>query len=256
MSNHDAQSSPTHIEDSSRPSRPSLNDRIRRTPGTFALIGITLFFFLGQMLSTQLFGYDWVLEISVKSKPEILAGQFWRIISPIFVHVGITHIFVNMYSLYAIGPAVERFFGTLRFLVVYFLSGIGGVALSLAFSPSPSAGASGAIFGLLGALGTFLFIHRGLFGRLGQQQLRQIVIVAVLNLVVGLAPGIDQWGHVGGFITGIALAAAIGPRYERTLDALGETTVVDSRPWQMVRPNAVLAGGVIFIITFIALFIF
>ncbi len=255
MSANNTQDSSTHIEDPQRPRRPSLNERIRLTPGTFSLIGVTLLFFLGQMVSAQLIGYDWVLEISVKSKPEILAGQFWRIISPMFVHVGITHIFVNMYSLYAIGPAVERFFGTIRLLVIYFLSGIGGVALSLAFSPSPSAGASGAIFGLLGALGTFLFIHRGLFGRLGQQQLRQIVVVAVLNLVIGLTPGIDQWGHFGGFVTGIALAAAIGPRYERTQVTLGQTAMVDRRTWQSVQPNAILAGGIVIIITFIAIFI-
>jgi rhomboid protease GluP len=246
---------PTQIEDPQRPRRPSLNERIRQTPGTFSLIGVTLFFFLSQMVSAQLIGYDWVLEISVKSKPDILAGQFWRIISPMFVHVGITHIFVNMYSLYVIGPPVERFFGTVRFLVIYFLSGIGGVALSLAFSPSPSAGASGAIFGLLGALGAFLFIHRGLFGRMGQQQLRQIVVVAVLNLVIGLAPGIDQWGHFGGFVTGIALAASIGPRYERSQDTLGQTAMVDTRTWQSVRPDAILAGGIVIIITFIAIFL-
>ena len=248
-------SAPNHVEVPQQPRRPSLNERIRQTPGTFSLIGVTLFFFLGQMVSAQLVGYDWVLEMSVKSKPEILAGQFWRIISPMFVHVGITHIFVNMYSLYVIGPQVERFFGTIRLLVIYFLSGIGGVALSLAFSPSPSAGASGAIFGLLGALGAFLFIHRGLFGRLGQQQLRQIVIIAVLNLVIGLAPGIDHWGHFGGFITGIALTAVIGPRYERTQNSLEQTAVVDTRTWESVRPNALLAGGIVVIITFIAIFI-
>jgi hypothetical protein len=90
---------------------------------------------------------------------------------------------------------------------------------------------------------------------MGQQQLRQIVIVAVLNLVIGLAPGIDQWGHFGGFITGIALAVVIGPRYERTQDTLEQTAVVDKRTWQSVRPNAILAGGVVVIITFIAIFI-
>ncbi len=114
---------PTHVEAPQQPRRPSLNERIRQSPGTFSLIGVTLFFFLSQMVSAQLVGYDWVLEIGVKSKPEILAGQFWRIISPMFVHVGITHIFVNMYSLYVIGPPVERFFGTIRMLVIYSFPG-------------------------------------------------------------------------------------------------------------------------------------
>lgn len=245
----------SNLENPPQPSRPALSTRMRQTPGTFGLIAVTLVIFLSQMASAQLFGYDVVLEIGAKSKPEILGGQIWRIISPLFVHVGITHIFVNMYSLFAIGPAVERFFGTIRFLIVYFLSGIGGVALSLAFSPYPSAGASGAIFGLLGALGTFLFLHRQLFGRIGQQQLRQIIIVAVLNLVVGLAPGIDHWGHLGGFVTGILLAALIGPRFERTTDITGQSTIRDTRTWQDVKPNILVASAVILAITLLSVFI-
>ena len=225
--------------------RPSFSEQISRFPGTFGLIAFTLVIFAGQFLSNQLLGLDLVLEYGAKSKIAIVNGDIWRLATPMFVHVGLTHIFVNMYSLYAIGPAVERFFLTARFLIIYMLAGVGGVALSLALSPFPSAGASGAIFGLLGALGTFLYLHRELFGKLGQLQLRQIVLVAILNLALGLAPGIDHWGHLGGLITGILLAWVIGPRYEIVWDDWGQSTYVDRQPLDSVWPRVVVATGVV-----------
>jgi rhomboid protease GluP len=83
-----------------------------RFPGTFFFIAITVTVFLAQIAASQLAGYDMLLEYGAKSRAEILSGEVWRLVTPIFLHVGIPHIFVNMYSLYAIGPAVERFFGT------------------------------------------------------------------------------------------------------------------------------------------------
>ena len=215
----------------------------RQFPGTYSLIAITLVVFLGQFLSVELLQFDWLLEMGAKSGPEILSGEIWRFITPIFLHVTIPHVLINMYSLYAIGPAVERFFGTARFVAVYLLCGIAGVILSLAFSPHPSAGASGAIFGLLGALGAFLYLHRGLFGRFGRIQLRQIVLVALLNLGLGLMPGIDNWGHLGGLLAGIALTIFLGPRFEAVWDSGENGRLVDRRPWDEVRALFIAAAG-------------
>ena len=223
----------------------------KQFPGTYSLIAITLVIFLGQFLSVELFQFDWLLEMGAKSGPEILSGEIWRFITPIFLHVTIPHVLINMYSLYAIGPAVERFFGTARFIAVYLLCGIAGVILSLAFSPYPSAGASGAIFGLLGSLGAFLYLHRGLFGRFGLIQLRQIVLVALLNLGLGLMPGIDNWGHLGGLLAGIALTFFLGPRYE----ASGENgQLVDRRPWDEVRVLFIAAAGFLAAIALVVVF--
>ncbi|MGD2058083.1 MAG: rhomboid family intramembrane serine protease, partial [Anaerolineales bacterium] len=193
------------------PEQPVRQPRTRRPldfkqfPGTYGLIAFTVLVFFGQFLSESLFRVDWLLQLGMKSGEEIANGQYWRFVTPIFLHIGILHLFVNMYSLYAIGPAVERFFGTARFLAQYLLSGFAGVIFSLAFSPYPSAGASGAIFGLLGSLGAFLYAHRELFGQFGRFQLRQIAIVALLNLGLGLMPGIDNWGHLGGLLAGVLL---------------------------------------------------
>ena len=226
----------------------------KQFPGTYSLIAITLVVFLGQFLSVELLQFDWLLEMGAKSGPEILSGEIWRFVTPMFLHVTIPHVLINMYSLYAIGPAVERFFGTARFVAVYLLCGIAGVILSLAFSPYPSAGASGAIFGLLGSLGAFLYLHRGLFGRFGLIQLRQIVLVALLNLGLGLMPGIDNWGHLGGLLAGIALTFFLGPRFEAVWTSGENGRLVDQRPWDEVRALFIAAAGFLAAIALVVVF--
>jgi len=170
------------------------------------------------------------------------------------LHIGLPHLFVNMYSLFAIGPAVERFFGTPRFIATYFLSGLAGTIFSLAFSPYASAGASGAIFGLLGSLGAFLYLHRVLFGRLGQIQLRQILFVALLNLALGLMPGIDNWGHLGGLLSGACLSYLLGPRYQVHWDELGSPRLSDARPWHKSRIQYLLAAVLLGVLAVASLF--
>jgi rhomboid protease GluP len=159
-------------------------------------------------------GFDLVLGLGAKDNLALEQGQFWRFISPIFIHGDLIHVAVNMYSLFVLGPVIERFFGGWLMLVVYLLSGVAGVVASWYFTPQLSVGASGAIFGLLGALGGFLLVNRETFGVAGRMQFRQILIVALLNLTLGLSPGIDNWGHLGGLIFGVGLAWFICPQYQ------------------------------------------
>lgn len=222
--------------------RPRRRFGFEQFPGTFSLITLTVLVFIGQLLSEFLFQVDWLLQLGAKSGEAIADGQYWRFITPMFLHIGVLHLFVNMYSLYAIGPAVERFFGTPRFLAQYLLSGFAGVIFSLAFSPFPSAGASGSIFGLLGSLGAFLYVHREIFGQFGRIQLRRIVFVALLNLGLGLMPGIDNWGHLGGLLAGTFLTLLLGPRFEIVWVNLDERQVRDDRPWENSRSYYLLAA--------------
>ncbi|MGD8813080.1 MAG: rhomboid family intramembrane serine protease, partial [Anaerolineales bacterium] len=145
---------------------------IRRFPATFGLIAVTAVFFVLQWLSEWILGVDLVFFYGVKLREAVAVGQIWRLITPVFIHIGIVHFIVNMYSLFVLGPAVETLFGSQRMLLFYLVSGVGGVAFSMLFSASLSAGASGAIFGLLGALVTFLFVHRRILGRRGMLQFR------------------------------------------------------------------------------------
>lgn len=235
------------------PAAPTLLQRARRFPATFGLIAITALVFLVQLLAEALAGGDILLYYGAKINANLAAGEAWRLVTPIFLHAGVLHIGVNMYSLWALGPAVERFFGHARFLAVYLLSGIGGVLLSLVLSPDPSVGASGAIFGLLGSLATFLYLHRATFGQLGAAQLRQLVFVALINLAMGLTPGIDNWGHVGGLVTGSLLALFLGPRFSATLLPDGRPRLVDVHPGQQVSVRIGLASVAIMLLAILAM---
>jgi membrane associated rhomboid family serine protease len=211
-------------------------------------------FYLAQEISGMLLGGDIVISYGAKINEAIYAGEYWRFITPIFVHAGIWHIFVNMYSLNAIGPAVEGFFKSQRMLVVYLFSGIAGVIFSLAFTPNPSVGASGAIFGILGALGTFLFLHKDSLGEAGRAYLRRIAMVALLNLGLGLAPGIDNWGHLGGLLAGSALAWFLGPKFELSWISNEESSkLIDQRPWKEIWTRIFTAAAVIAFLAYLAM---
>ena len=217
--------------------RLELTQMIRRFPVTFSLIGITLLVFLLQLLSEYFLGVDLVLYYGAKINSEILRGQIWRLVTPLFIHAGILHFAVNMYSLYAIGPTIEQYFSRNRFLYVYIISGVGGVLLSFFFSSNPSVGASSAIFGLIGTLGGFLFLHRKVLNV--RDQLQRIISITVINLIIGMSPGIDNWGHVGGLIAGIILSFVIGPRY-RLVQTLQGLTVIDQKKWSTLRRESTL----------------
>ena len=126
-------------------------------------------------------------------------GELYRLVTYMFLHAGIVHIGLNMYSLYIIGPRVEDFFGKWKYALIYFISGICGGLLSIGVTPNVvSVGASGAIFGLFGALIYFGYNYRGYIGAMIRSQ---IVPIVIYNLFMGLfIPGIDMWGHVGGLI--------------------------------------------------------
>ena len=136
-------------------------------------------------------------------------GEVYRLITYMFLHGGLIHIFFNMYSLYIVGPRVEDFFGKWKFLLIYLISGISGGLLSIAMNGDViSVGASGAIFGLFGALLYFGYNYRGYIGAIIKSQILPIVIY---NLLIGFfISGIDMWGHVGGFIGGIITTYALG----------------------------------------------
>ncbi len=141
-------------------------------------------------------------------------GEVYRLLTSAFLHDGIFHIALNMYALYLFGPQLEAALGRLRFIVLYVVSALGGSALSYAFAPpnQPSLGASGAVFGLLGA---YLVISR----KLGRDTTGVMVLLAI-NFAYGfLVPRIDWRAHLGGLIAGalVAVVMAYAPRERRNL---------------------------------------
>jgi rhomboid protease GluP len=185
---------------------------------TYTILGITIAFFLLQLLTKYLFGYDLLIELGAKSNQYIRAGQIWRFFTPMLLHdssYGLPlHIGFNMYALYIIGVGLERRFGHGRFLVLYILSGFAGSVFSFLLSSADSIGASGAIFGLIGAEGIFLYQNRKLLGSQVKRAINNVIFIVVLNLFLGLSPGIDNWAHVGGLMGGLIFAWFAGPHWE------------------------------------------
>jgi len=174
-----------------------------------------------------------LVKFGAKVNELIVQGQLWRLVTPIFLHIGIVHLAFNTYAIYGFGSQIERFFGTPRFLGLYLVSGIAGVLASFSFSRHASAGASGAVFGLLGTEATFFYRYRSAFGRRGQQRLYNILIVIGYNLALTfVAPSIDVWGHLGGLVSGAALSWWLMPHYAVTLTERGPALVDTNRPRQ------------------------
>ena len=221
---------------------------------TTVLIVVTGIVYLIQLLSSFLAGYDIPAFLGLKANELIMVGQYWRFITPVFLHGSILHLGFNMYALYILGRRMERFYGSLRFLGLYIIAGIWGNLLSFLLTISPSLGSSTAVFGLLGAEGIFIFQHRELFGEQFQKALRQIIQVAVINILIGLSPGIDNWGHIGGLLGGIAFSWFGGPLFE-IQGSPPLLKMVDKRPGEkagliFILNLMVLIGFIIVIIRF------
>lgn len=155
-----------------------------------------------------------ILMSGAKVNSAIAAGQYYRLLSPMFLHASGSHLLVNSFSLHSTGPSVESWFGKARFLSLYLMSGISGNVLSYLCSPTPAVGASGAIFGLVGASVVILGRHRRILGPRARKGLQSLGYIVLMNFGIGMTPGsrVDNFGHLGGFLGGIAFSYLLGPR--------------------------------------------
>ena len=137
-----------------------------------------------------------------------LAGQWWRLLTSCFIHIGVLHLLANMYALYRVGGEVERWWGPVRYLVIYLFAGLGGSCLALALAPRiVMAGALGAICGVLGAAAVWVLCNSRRLPRSLARQIRgNMVINAVLITCISLMPGVSWQGHLGGAAVGAAVA--------------------------------------------------
>ncbi len=173
---------------------------------TYIFIAICIIMFILTRGSTDI---DTLLKYGANNAYLTKNGDYYRLLSSMFIHIGLLHLLFNMYALYIIGPQVESFYGKFKYFLIYILSGVSGSILSITFSANTvSAGASGAIFGLMGALLYFGFFYRNYLGSVIKSQ---IVPIIILNLVIGFSTsGIDNAAHIGGLIGGILTSLALG----------------------------------------------
>jgi membrane associated rhomboid family serine protease len=176
---------------------------------TYILLFVNLIIFLIEVFLGGSNNIEVLIRLGAKYNPRIWMGESWRLVTPLFLHAGWQHFLFNSLALLQIGSIVERFFGKPRFLWLYFVSGIFGSVASAVFRPETiSVGASGAIFGLVGALIYFWirkpFTAKKLFGK-------NLWVMLGVNIVLGfIVPGIDYFGHLGGVVGGFLSAYAVG----------------------------------------------
>lgn len=175
---------------------------------TYFLIAVNIIFYLVPTLMGS-DTYKYIIDTFCIHGPSIRAGQYYRLLTGIFLHADLIHLFCNCYALYVIGPQIESFFGRIKYIIIYLFSGLTGALLSITLSGSTgSIGASGAIFGLMGALLYFGYYYRVYLGNVVKTQ---IIPIILLNLFIGfVSPGIDNFGHIGGLIGGALIAMALG----------------------------------------------
>lgn len=163
-----------------------------------------------------------VLYTGMKVNALVESGQWWRLVSNQFVHLDVMHIGFNAYGLYVLGPLVERFYGWKRFLLIYLVAGTVGSVASLLFVAAPSGGASGAIYGLVGALLVFGFKHRReLPQRVSRALTTGMLPWVAFSLGIGFLDSLpmDNAAHLGGLITGGLLVLVTNSRLTRPEDA-------------------------------------
>lgn len=183
---------------------------------TGILIGLNILAFLVCLIIAAALGAGFFRNI-VEINPQILYwmgakhnkaimfhGEYYRLVTSMFLHGGIVHLLFNMYALYILGDFIERVYGAKKYLAIYFVSGIVASIFSLYFSPVMGVGASGAIFGLLGAALVFAYNEKD---RIGKGLVTNIIVIILLNVFIGLSiSNIDISAHFGGFIAGAILA--------------------------------------------------
>jgi len=134
----------------------------------------------------------------------VLKGEWWRLFTAMFLHGGMTHLLMNMFSLYIVGRAAQMYFDTKSYLSIYLFSGLLGGLVSLYIHPaSVGVGASGAIFGVFGALAGFFLAHRDKIASHSKAFMKDFAMIIGINLVIGFSiPSVDVSAHIGGLAVG------------------------------------------------------
>ncbi|RCX21041.1 rhomboid family peptidase [Anaerobacterium chartisolvens] len=176
-------------------------------------IAVSLLIYLYQRRTGTDFN-ELLSRFGAKNNMLILQGEYWRFITPVFLHGGPLHLIINCYSLYVVGVFVERLFGHAKFACIYFAGGILGNIASFMFSTSMGVGASGAIFGLMGAMLYYGMEYPAHFRRYFGHN---IIITIVVNIAYGFsAQGIDNYAHLGGLAGGFLASGVVGISKKRS----------------------------------------
>lgn len=192
---------------------------------TLAMIGALIGMFVWELAIGALDSETAIVQAGALSRPEVMAGEVWRLVTATFLHGGFDHLIGNCLILYVLGMACEHAFGAPRTIVIYAVSGLAGSLLSLSLTQGPSVGASGAIFGLAAAIIVFFYRYQHVFFVRDKRVGFVLLVWAIYSVVTGfLTPGIDNFAHIGGFTGGTVMGALL-PRRDRP-ELLGSFAVL------------------------------
>lgn len=193
---------------------------------TYGLIAINISVFIILNIISILTNTEYgrlIVEYGAKVNSKIILGEYWRLLTPVFIHGGISHLAVNCYSLFILGSLVEKIYGHKKYIFIYMVAGVFGSIMSFMFSTHPSVGASGSIFGLMGAL-----LYFGVEKPLAFKKYfkKSIIMTLILNaFIMFTVSNIDNFGHLGGLIGGF-LASGIVKIGRVSKKILGRTTFI------------------------------
>ncbi|MDE3181101.1 MAG: rhomboid family intramembrane serine protease [Acidobacteriota bacterium] len=197
----------------SAPTRPPTGRRYFPPIATYVILTLNFFIFALMTHAGGSKNVDVLLTFGASYGPYFRAGQYWRLVMPMFLHIGWEHLITNMFALWLLGNFLEPLYGYGRFTLFYVFAGMGGALLSMEASSHIAAGASGAIFGIAGAMLVTGLLHPETIPRRWKDVFGiGILLVIILNLAFGhFVHHIDNWAHLGGLITGLVMAWFIPP---------------------------------------------
>jgi membrane associated rhomboid family serine protease len=218
-----------------------------------AVFGVDALLSGGSLLSGGLMGsVGPVGESQLLNGILVANGEWWRMITSTFVHLGLIHLGFNMYVLYLYGPVVERMYGSLEYGLIYLLCGAGGSVLTILWDPTQfAAGASGAIFGIIGLLFAVSRRHHAVLGREARSMMAGIGSYLVFLLIFTFVmPRISWTGHLGGLIVGFVLGWLLPPTGVATLGSLWRSPTGDQlhRGMPVTLRLAVYAGVLVVLV--------
>ncbi len=183
---------------------------------SFVVLGLIILIWVAMEIAGGSEDNDVLIAFGANYGPLIMEGQIWRLFTSMFLHIGAQHLAFNFIGVIAFGVEMERIYGRYRYLVIYLLAGLFGNLASFAVSGPAmfSAGASGAIFGVIGMNLAFFLIYRHRMGEYGRQRRKMVLVLVAVSLVLGytVLPS-DNLAHMGGLLGGFVLGYGLTPRY-------------------------------------------
>jgi rhomboid protease GluP len=213
----------------------------RLPPLTLWLAAVLVLVFLVQVSADGLDSVEAIVAMGALDADAIYAGQYWRLVSAIFLHGGVDHLLSNTVALFILGMVCEHAYGRAQFIVLYLVAGVAGSILSLLSGAGPSVGASGAIFGLAGAAIVLFRRHRDRL-LMRDRRIGVVLLVWVIySIAAGIAtPYIDNGAHIGGAVGGALFARRLHPSVLEPMPAAHRVRV---RRWLWVAGLAILYTG-------------